>query len=135
MTIPIAPALTAEQWAELASPHDYVVIPNLDAGEFDAWLDPLDGLSLRGWHVDGTLDVSSASVPALIALANAALPDGDPRKITQEMVDDLHKTVRDTLFACGEFCISKDNCDCNERAARVEGYVAALASFLPPEGT
>lgn len=98
MTDPIEPALTPEEWKNEGDP---VV---------DGYID---------WDTQ-IVDVRSRAlddkrfIPGLIALANAALPDDDPHKITREMV----RLLRDTA----------------EEYDYLTPIADALASYLPPEG-
>jgi hypothetical protein len=59
-------------------------------------------------------------LPRLIALANAALPDNDPRKITRERLGLL-------AYANGRDELSQGEWE------EVKAFVAALQSYLPPE--
>lgn len=65
----------------------------------------------------------------LIALANAALPDTDPRKITRETVSALRIAAIALDMDAAAFDV-----DNNAHAQAVRALAAALASYLPPEG-
>jgi len=89
-------------------------------------------LTPEQWEQSATASfVSTLSSAALIALANAALPDGDPRKITWAMVDAL-------------LCVVQQDTDAQrwgpfdgeiEGAAGCQRLADALASYLPPRET
>lgn len=101
----IPPALTADQWAY--------------------WL--RDPSNLK-YHLDSACDHVAYDIhlsrPALAALANAALPDGDPRKITREDLAPIG-VARDWFAMSG---------DTEARDVLARLY-AKLAALLPPEGT
>lgn len=92
-TEPIEPALTAEDWANPSG-----------IGLYD--------LCVR-WEPDG--------LPKIIALANADLPDSDPRKITREKLAGLRVALSTTSRPADVY-------------NRVGGaFLDALESYLPPE--
>jgi len=62
--------------------------------------------------------------PKLIALANDALPDGSPYKITRDMLNDL--------ASCSGFVYGEGFCALSER---VDKLYDALAALLRPEPT
>lgn len=114
----IEPALSAEEWA---------IGMVVRGEEFDG-----DGMhaqvnSVLGFMVDNYCPETQSShqdpnhLAAIIALANAALPDDDPRKITRQDLAMLRR-------AGGEF-IDRGDCDALERLHRLR---AVLASYLPP---
>lgn len=123
MTDKIEPALSAEEWKkardEGATHHDECF-----------WLD--NRFSVSASLYDGELiiatengnSVGSIDRPAaLIALANAALPDSDRRKITREKIAVIRQCAFDNLpYLAG--AVAK---------AMVE-FADALESYLPPEG-
>lgn len=79
----IAPALTAEEWASKSK---------ADAGGVRFTLE----LGFVGVVPQITFDgvgpmLRYSDMPALMALANAALPDDDPRKITRADVETLRR--------------------------------------------
>lgn len=92
---------------------------------------------------DGTLaidigDWRAENLPALIALANAALPDDAPHKITWQMVDRL-RIAEGHRKTCPRYMMLSDYegdssvppCDC--LAVENANHVAdILASLLPP---
>jgi hypothetical protein len=98
---PIPAALTPEQWAERTAVDQTREdgVPYIYDGEFGVGVDTY------------FMPVDPAEA---IALANAALPDTDPRKITREMVDRLK-----SLIQPGED---------DEQA-----FLDALKSYLPPK--
>jgi hypothetical protein len=124
----IEPALSAEEWA------------NEEAGVVAITRDGFtrDGLSRSGYQLtaESTVkiqvgdheDFGRTEIPGLIALANAALPDSDPRKITREKIK--------ALRAGAESLEADYDCGGNHEAlvTSVKELVAALESYLPPEG-
>jgi hypothetical protein len=107
----IAPALTALEWEEaLAWPH----------GLLDYLVKPGDAI---GYGKDKPEDLR-----ALIALANAALPDDDPRKITRAGVT----AMRDDAAKLRARSLNGDD-DLFLIAWRLSLLADALESYLPPE--
>jgi hypothetical protein len=110
----IPPALTAEEWAKT----------DIRRGDFTAhighWGD--DELVVDDVTGENSVPVPADALPAVIALANAALPDGDPRKITR---DDLLNLSADLDTAAGE----------RGSACEMASWplYAKLAALLPPE--
>lgn len=111
MAIEIAPALEPEEWAERRSGvvsldavfnSEYVVIQDADG----------DRVTVSGPN----------EIFALIALANDALPDGDPRKITHADVAELEK-------ASGQIEYDPLHFD----TVRIGRLAQALAAMLPPQ--
>lgn len=106
----IEPALTPEEWQEKV-----------------AWLwkgetvGPTVGLTRQGMVVIADDDYYAGfthtidRAPALIALANAALPDDDPRKITRAKLQ--------RMIDAAKFADALDALD----------FAEALASYLPPD--
>lgn len=110
MSDEITPALSAEEWAQREAVRASTEISALDGSVM--LVDP---------DAPSTV-VLAEGVPALMALANAALPDGDPRKLTREDV----ALIRGERF--GGF---KDDAPALWRA--VDALAAKLAALLPPE--
>lgn len=110
----IEPALSAEEWARAMSPGRPVFV-----GTPNAISDAIGDRILDNYgHFEG---LSDGDAPALIALANAALPDDDPRKITHQMIDDIRESM-DYIEV--------------ERHIETIGRIAdALESYLPPRAT
>lgn len=108
MSEKIEPALSAEQWAELVvelpDEHAWTEPGYLCANDNDRW-----GTSRVPAHI-------------AIALANAALPDDDPRKITRKMVTGLREIASDQPWDEG-------------LGLWLNRVADVLESFLPPEGT
>lgn len=70
-----------------------------------------------------------AAIPALISLANAALPDGSPYKLTWEMVDDLRSEAERGEFAER----TSDNARFSSIDPRTARRMAdTIAALLPP---
>ncbi len=85
--------------------------------------------------VDGTrrtpIRVEPAQLPELIGRANQLLPDSDPRKITREMMADLHRAAHEIRLNLGDWLYGDG--DVNERRAfadRLDAHVRALESYL-----
>lgn len=105
----IEPALNAEGWETLT---------------------PLSGVD---WRAIGQQFGVLGSPPTLIALANAALPDSDPRKITRAAVEVIRKFAYWHHHAAVPAMPER-----YQYLARAEISYAllladALASYLPPE--
>ena len=66
---------------------------------------------------------TSRDAAALIALANTALPDSDPRKITREKVEAMREWIPGLNNHSGF----------RELAVLLHHHCNALASYLPPE--
>lgn len=110
----IEPTLTAEEWA---------------AGRV-VWRD-----AEVEWRAGESFDISyripdevptaqpddRSSVAQMIAVANAALPDSDPRKITRKTVVMLRESSEDDHAAYVNF-------------GKLRALADALESYLPPEG-
>lgn len=124
MTAPIHPALTPDEWVALEGR------PAIERGE------EFQGDGIRG-HVDEWLGFcvdnftpetqsshkNAANLTAIIALANAALPDSDPRQIRFGWV----------LWLREEAEILGRN-GAGAGALMAAEIADALASYLPPEG-
>jgi hypothetical protein len=116
----IDPALTAEEWA---------TVPWADRVTFFACVEGT-GLTIA----DGSptprvgIHVERDDLSALIALANAALPDSDPRKIRREWMRELRERALDHP-------IGVDNKSADIPDPILTEIAAALESYLPPEGT
>ena len=129
MTDRIEPALSAEEWAEKKA------LLNRDR-RGNRWGPSaiVDGewLEIR---TDTPVEYRSdrvSSLPALIALANAALPDSDPRKITRDDVRTLlsaNKLVREVIIDCSEHELA----EFEAMADRLGRLASTLHSYLPPE--
>lgn len=102
---PIPPALTPEEWAENGDP---VV---------DGYIDWQTCIVDVNSHYSG--DGSKRFIPGLIALANAALPDDHPAKITRADVENLRALLGGDAWAVAK--------------ADIRRLADALASYLPPE--
>jgi hypothetical protein len=119
MTDRIEPALSADEWK---------------ASSFKLgaeWWDGTVSGDEESVHIESGTDPQESAGPirgprlaSLIALANAALPDSDPRKITRARVDALRFAASSLRHECG----SDD-----EDARDVEAIADALESYLPPE--
>jgi hypothetical protein len=118
MSDPIQPALSAEEWAKNLN----------DRGGLEIQAFPEESsISIQDWGAMSGVTVGSEDLPALIALANAALPDSDPRKITREMVDGLRREADRAEYADRV----GDNAGMTDLDARRIADV--LASYLPLE--
>jgi hypothetical protein len=115
-TTDIPPALTAEQWRD----EQYIRSPWFSVSIH------ISGDDERGIVTEDGGDSTGAYLPsdlhATLALANHALPDGDPRKITRAMVEEIESCVR---FAAS-IVVHGD-------ASPARAAVAALRALLPPE--
>jgi hypothetical protein len=97
----IEPALTAEEWQALPDAAAAVAVMALP--------------SLRR---------QPERMQIVMALANAALPDGDPRKITR-----AHVRMLESLRAA----INKQRKENFEGVALLDELIASLSALLPPE--
>jgi hypothetical protein len=71
------------------------------------------------------------SGPALIGLANAGLPDSDPRKITRERLEALRDSVR---IVESDYCVwKKGGGDGAGFIAEQLAFLDALATYLSRE--
>jgi hypothetical protein len=114
---PIEPALTAEEWLsrQASVDHGFVRLDG-DAPVLETF-DYRDG-STTGLYLEHDLAI-------VIALANAALPNEDPRKITH---DDVFVLRQLPAFMRG---LGMGN-DPEGGARAVTALAAKLASYLPP---
>jgi hypothetical protein len=112
----IPPALTPAEWAAAAAERGAITIERTPSGAL--WLEE---------QRRGPVGVMQSGLPAVMALANAALPDGDPRKITPEdlVAARVYAEERHDERSYAEFDALYD---------RFEGLMAKLAALLPPEG-
>ena len=111
----IPPALTAEEWEQGFA--DWGVM--YDHSGVSLGSPSRKGISV---YTDGDdVDVAADQLPSLIALANHALPDGHPLKITRADVVAARRISHDS----GGW--TDENRDIVERLA------AKLAALLPPE--
>ena len=114
MSEKIEPALTAEEWQYWLGDRGYLDL-TLDAG--------MDAMAY-------SLHQSRA---AIIALANAALPDSDPRKITRALVAMLRDAADLHIGNHNDRCGSECKGECFESAREAVRMADALSSYLPPE--
>lgn len=123
---PIEPALTETGWKRMEyEPQEYWTVKIRLTQEYG------DGDLALEVVTPADFVLHPKDLPALIALANAALPDTDQRKIKRHDVDLLRSAV-DRIKAG----VSGDTLD--DKFARVglfrlDSLAAALESYLPPE--
>lgn len=103
MSEKIEPALSAEEWQKVEEP--------MVTGKQSA---------LR--YLFDEIDEEQA-----IALANNALRDNDPRKITRKIVAEIRDCAE---IMDGEYAFEPVR---RAQAARITAFANALASYLPPE--
>lgn len=110
------PALTPEEW-ELGAfrrKDETVVLHEKDGTAFNA------SCYLQGAeYSEHVMTISDSewgpkAIPALMAVANATLPDGDPQKFTQKDVDDLKS------MAVREMAVWAEPAICERIAAKIE---------------
>lgn len=112
MTDALRPALTPEEWAQgfvdwgLMHAHRGVTL-NKHGG-------------VEVYDDTDSADVAPNELPSLIALANHALPEGHPGKLTWEDVEAVTDAARGQEH---EF---------NQSDARLDALAAKLAALLPP---
>lgn len=120
------PALTAQEWA---AQNDGEAEPFAVRGSYEISREHHnDGLRLNGEWVPAT------TLPALIAFANAALSDSDPRKITRDWL----RTLRSEAKYVGSGGLESEYEDepyrsMGQREAALRAIADALESYLPPE--
>jgi hypothetical protein len=115
----IEPALTPEEWAAGMKALGAVRADSvfLNRSENAVYFGIRSHDTWRGEPYTGAVVASKRSMAAVIAIANAALPDDDPRKITWEKID----AWIDTCDAVGAW-----------ENATIRTFANALASYLPP---
>lgn len=133
MSEKIEPALTPEEWTPLPDGSFGVVCD--DETVVDVILDACVGFEEDGETAihgtglriaDTAIIVEADDLAAVIALANAALPDSDPRKITRERVED----IRNALGADETWTGTSE-----QTFARIQQFLNALEAYLPPTDT
>lgn len=128
MTGKIEPALTATQWGPMPRPAgEYCLGDRSDRLAPRVTISP-DGISIH----DGWGEASEAPLDAVIALANHAYRDDDPRKITRAWVDRVRRPHTDD---CSMWWLSDypnaQTCNCGGDD-RLDEIAAALESYLRP---
>jgi hypothetical protein len=130
----IEPALSAADWRAHrgASPQKHFgdLVLEVTAGE--VWIEQLRGGN-RATKAERLqyVQLRADTLFAVIAMANAALPPDDPRKITRQTIADLSEQA----LAFAHF-VSLDSTYRGERDEvmfRVNQLIEALESYLPPE--
>jgi len=114
----IPPALTAKEWSEAL-----------------AWRFGITDYLVRPAELLGGGQNSPSDLARVIALANAALPDDDPRKITWAMADDAREAYRSAVILATHAQNSGDETERQRYRALAIRYAVladALASYLPP---
>lgn len=132
MSKKIEPALTPEEWAagraELLEGGDGVQ----DVIVLDSGPDRIEWVGLPARTLSDGRVMLRTSFPddlaIVIALANAALPDGDPRKITRANVVDLGDAATQIEEEGGGGHVWRA-----EHVARLRQFADALDSYLPRE--
>ena len=120
----IEPALTPEAWGEFKNGREVVLG------------DPTDRFSPRVSFYKGKIGIyddwsngnDTADLAAIIALANAALPDDDPRKITR-----AHTAL---LFRIAQWIANgfpEDDAQSFAAGGELHDLGRILASYLPPQ--
>jgi hypothetical protein len=113
MTEHIDPALTSEEWGEIsAAARDNGLTPQ-------AYLFATDAFPFRA-----------------LAMANAALPEDDPRKITRETVNALYGVSEAAAEWHKEHLTDpKDQEFAENQRRKMRDLWQTLVALLPPEGT
>ena len=121
MTDTIQPALTPGEWADA----DGIQIARTADGVVSVmdWTRYVGGVGLRitGGDDNGDIDIDPVQLPPVMALANHALPDGHPLKITRA---DVH-----ALQYVAEMREMRDE----QEKSVIADLAAKLAALLPPE--
>lgn len=129
----IKPVLTAKDWSFRASSEQ------TSLGATGVRLDTFgpDDVVLTLDRFDGEEGVSApvSLIPAVIALANAALPDSDPRKITRERIALIRELAELAWLRAKSFKVAEPFATRNADRAKddVLQFADALESYLPPE--
>jgi hypothetical protein len=130
MTAPIRPVMTPEEWSRAM----------LNAWDTGARLSKAtvgsvrtagpQRLVLEVESRDGPINdsIDGDGLPKLIALANAALPADDPRKITREWITALRDMEPQGVESFRGFDETAQRTE-----AMIQQMIAALESYLPPE--
>jgi hypothetical protein len=115
----IPPALSAEEWAEGTARHGEPLLAYV----------AMEGQRLSVYDQGDEADVAPELRPAAIALANAALPDDSPYKITRADVEALlaRPHPEADMYHAGQLC-----CDVALRNERLSALAAKLEALLPP---
>lgn len=131
----IPPALSAEEWTAYGFRRENETIVQ---HEGDGRAVELLCYDQAAWLSENMVTISDTewgprALPGLIALANAALPDDDPRKITWAMVDAIRKSSHD-IEAEHDTPGSPlyDDYVLWEQFTALDGSADVLASYLPP---
>lgn len=123
MTDRIEPALTSHDLAEwLEEPSGFAMVDLVTFGR------SAKGITIGPTYAaDGLpFGISTAQIPALIALLIAALPDSDPRKITRETIAALDHVLDEAgIVGLGYSPYTVED--------RLRPIRDALESHLPPE--
>ena len=126
MTDTIPPALTSEQW----NAGEVTRGEECESGSFNAYIDG-NGRCLNvgnncieseSWHDNGR------NIATIIALANHALPDDDPRKITHALVATLRQYS-------GDLSRMELPAHYADATRRIWEIAEVLDSLLPPRET
>lgn len=123
----IKPALSAEEWADVQSYQTGCTV--FRGGVSASPLDMGKRVRLGGGDDDGCIEIGKVEAPFVIALANAALPDDDPRKITPALVEYLRTAAHDAEARHDESGEMSDY----EEQQQLLAWAEAISSYLPPE--
>lgn len=119
MSEKIEPALTVSEWESGYFGQDIDIAP----ARVGVWLQNRLHVDVRATPLDNPGDFA-----ALIALANAALPDGDPRKIDGSTITDLRLAAVALEVDAEAFQV-----DNRRFVSDLRRIADALSSYLPPE--
>src|SRR5689334_156495 len=117
----IPPALTPEQWRDAFREVPGTLGPGYAVTDGGTWQYTMRGFDTGEVSIEAPdgrdADIGSRHLPALIALANAALPENDPHKLTRDDVSLLESARQDLA---------------GKVADDVRALAAKLAALLPP---
>jgi len=121
------PALTVEEWAAwriepLSLKGQLVVHDDADGLEIVTYENPGDVAGMAKFKID-TWD--RGGIAGVMALANHALPDDDPRKITRADVENLRDEAR----------AQREQYSDEHMGLWLDGLADKLAALLPQEGS
>jgi hypothetical protein len=130
MSEKIEPVLSAEEWRPRLhfgahADETAEVFAGVERGDTivqvnETWgPNAIEVWNVSDWSESRSIHSTAPELHVIIALANAALPDSDPRKITREILERIREVVKQSDIA-----YESDD---------VDTFVNALESYLPPE--
>ena len=125
----IEPALSADEWEvpHAPRPHLYACVERETLTLADGTVAPLTGICLDAVE-------EPQSIYALIALANAALPDSDPRKLRRDWLCELRDAADEIEMQLRNphWRMADDRSLAAHRMHTLRLVANAIESYLPP---